>query len=218
MTAPSGGYVRLTAGGDIATTQSWSTGFTVSVPGSATSQSDLQTLLGAFRAAWEIGWATATTTKIASINAADTRLYRYRAYLYAPSGGPAILQASEDRTALLGTQTGSSVPTQTSIVATLLSGLPGRSYRGRMYLPATAITLGATHQTTQTVVNGLATTVAGIITAVNAATTGTPFGEVVVAGLQGRIPISSVRVDSEPDIQRRRADKVSPLFYGNANV
>lgn len=218
MTAPSAPYVRLTAGGDIATAQSWSTGCAVTTTNNVISQEQLQALLGAWRAAWESAWQASTTDNRLSVNnQSDTRLFRYRAYLYPANGGQAVLQAAEDRTPLPGTST-ATLPAQTAIVATLLSGLPGRSYRGRMYLPCTGATLQVNHQLQATRAQGIATSVAGILSAVNAFASGGPFGVAAVAGLQGRIPVSSVRVDTEPDIQRRRADKLLPVGFGTANV
>ena len=218
MTAPSSPFVRLTAGGDISTTQSWSCGMAVSAPGSAVTQSQLQALVGAWRAAWESAWSAATVAnRLSAYASVDTRLFRYRGYLYPAGGGPAVLQAGEDRTPLAGTGT-VPYPTQTAIVATLLSGLPGRSYRGRIYLPLTGIVLQSNHQLTAAQATGIATSVAGIASAVNSFASGGPFGVASIAGLQGRIPISSVRVDTEPDVQRRRADKIVAASFGTANV
>lgn len=208
MTIPGVAYVRLTASGRIAGTQSWSTGISVSVTGGTVTQSQLNALLATFVTAFTALWNTGTTLALKAANGSDVDLRSFRAYLYGPSGGTAALQAATDITPIPGTKATNLLPTQTALVATLLSGFPGRSNRGRMYLPWTGGGLDGTHQVTSSDTTAISNAVGAMLTAVNAGVGSGPFGRVVIAGLRGVVDVTSVRVDSEPDIQRRRADKI----------
>lgn len=112
---------------------------------------------------------------------------------------------------------------QCSLVATLETGHRGASYRGRIYLPFTGKAFGTNHQAASADVD-----------AVNAALAGTSPGNdnlldsfrracinhndtsatnVVWSRHLGiASPITSVRVDSRVDIQRRRANKQVPAY------
>lgn len=214
MTIPNSPFTRFVLRGDIGGTQSWSTSFAMAPPPGTVSQSTLSGILASVSARAATWW-NATTGGIGARNTADTRLLGVDAYLYGGgSGAPASLQASIDYATPLVGGSSTAHPTQTSIVVTLLTGLPGRSFRGRMYLPMTGGALGSNHQLVQANVTDYAAAAKAFMDGVNSDAVVPDFGRVSVAGSAGPIPVTSVRVDSEPDVQRRRANKIQAAFYG----
>lgn len=211
------GYVRVTAGGNISGSQTWSVGLSLAAD-DATTVATLQDFLAGFRTIFETRLWASTGTTLRQRNSAQVTLARYRAYYYPFAGQPVGAQAAIDITPLAGQAGGGYHPTQVSLVASLLTGLPGRSYRGRMYLPFTGATLENDNQASLTDITAMATGVKNLIADVNTLTTTTGPGDVVIAGSAGNIPVTSVRVDSECDIQRRRANKVLALRTNIQNV
>lgn len=105
------------------------------------------------------------------------------------------------------TGTGSAVhPNQISMVATLRTGLTGRSFRGRMYLPATGCSMTASTGLAATGVDStVASAVASFFSACNA---DGAVGIVSVASSRVGVltPVNRVGVDLRLDVQRRRAN------------
>lgn len=207
MTTPTAAYLRLVIYGDISLSQTWSCGLAMSPPPTLVNQGDLDALLAAAEPLLSAWWGSSGTTGVGSVNAADTRLLGVRAYLYGSGTGPADLQAIRDRVTPLTGAGNTPSPTQTCLVATMLTGLSGRSYKGRCYTPSTALTLDATHQASQTQTDRVAGAWRDLINGLNGVAA-PEFGRVQVHGSRGNYPVTAVRVDSEPDIQRRRADKI----------
>ncbi len=145
---------------------------------------------------------------VTAINA-DTAYTAVRVYAY-PSGGPLASFVGE---ALIaggtGTSTAASLPLQIASVATLHTGFAGRRYRGRMYFPVNALALTA-HQFNSSLYSGLSSNVRAFFVSVNGIA---GVGEVVVlsqVGTGDAVPVTSVFVDSRPDVQRRRAASLTP--------
>ena len=136
------------------------------------------------------------------------------AYKY--SGGPTAELVSEaDMTAVTGASAGQTLPLQCSMVATLLTGRPGRSYRGRMYLPATNATLsqGQFSSITDATAAGVAQLLGQVK---NVAPTMQPVVASATVGVM--TPIVQVRIDSKIDTQRRRSQSLIPARTSIANV
>lgn len=210
MTLPTNVYTRIVLAGTISGTQTWSTGLALSPPPSTVSQSDMDALLAAIKPAVTAWWGS-SSLDICGINAPTTTLAEIRAYLYSgiPGTGAGLQAINTYATPLVGTSS-QRVPVQTALVASMLTGLPGRSFKGRCYTPATGITLGADHQVAQTLLDAIGGKWKALIDSINAVSS-PEFGRVVVHGARGNFAVTQVRVDSEPDIQRRRADKILPL-------
>lgn len=125
-----------------------------------------------------------------------------RCYSY-PTGGPSASFVGVAPLVNSGTST-RVVPLQVAVVVTLLTGFSGRRNRGRIYTPwcltttAGALTTGNASDT--------ASWWAGFLSKVNVATE--PGHCVVLSQVAGSAnDITSVRCDTRPDTQRRRADR-----------
>lgn len=141
------------------------------------------------------------------------------AYYYDGSSSRAALQA-EGPYSHAGTSSGSDMPLQTCCVATLLTGRPGRSYRGRIYFPYLEGALTA-HQFVDTFCSGMASDVAGWFETVKTASGGgfLPAVPVVMSSTKSAMtPVTEVRVDSKPDRQERRDQKSAILHAESAAV
>lgn len=97
-------------------------------------------------------------------------------------------------------------PLTTSFCVTTLTGRPGGSYRGRMYLPAAGMPLDASHRFTA---GSMTTIVQALATWMGAGHTVGQYGiPVVVSRTLGvATPITALRYDNKPDTQRRRANR-----------
>ena len=122
-----------------------------------------------------------------------------------------LVQAAESSLSPSHSGTGTpAMPPQTSLVMTLQSDRPGRSYTGRSYLPA----LGASINSTSLRVNlgtlqSYADAYSGWLQDVADAAPGSPagFGPVVVSTkMDLRSPVTAVRAGDVLDTQRRRRD------------
>jgi hypothetical protein len=108
-------------------------------------------------------------------------------------------------------------PLQQCVVATLLTGLSGRRNRGRMYWPASGLATQTGYQVSASVVTALSQQLADIFNEING---NEAAGVVSVVSQTGSTshPVTSVRVDSKPDIQRRRANKEQALTVVSSPV
>lgn len=109
------------------------------------------------------------------------------------------------------------LPLQTCIVATLKTGFAGRSYRGRMYWPMTCMSL-TNHQLVQTQIDSLANGLKQYFDTLNALPVDRTPAVVSQVGTGHWTAISSVSVDSRPDIQRRRAHQQAELFQKSVAI
>lgn len=117
---------RVVLSGGLALGDEWSSSFHCDVIGVST----VALTAGAVKDALEDNWST-----IASSYYSGTTLNRISVYEIPITGGPATDQAEETVT-LAGSSSSVPVPANVAVVATLLTGAPGRSRRGRMYWPA----------------------------------------------------------------------------------
>lgn len=194
------GTVKCSIGGDLAGGEVFS--YTLAFRGAANwDQTRLDRLNGAVAAGLENAFLTAAVK--GHFNA-TTVWQTIRCYLY--TGGTAAAIISEQGGInIAGTAAAGSLPNQVSEVVTLLTGLPGRSNRGRIYLPPMSVG----------VVSGAGQNGAGVTDTLEALRSmlqgikdlpddGAP---VVVASLRtgSMRDVTSIRMDSRFDVQRRRA-------------
>lgn len=206
MSIPAG-VARFVLAGHLGATEIFETGFWE--VGDFATQADVDSAAAAAATAFLADMAGAATNMLRTVDGYDeVRVYGY------PAGGPT---ASFVGTAALGTtgSSSSSNPLQTCCVATLLTGAAGRRRRGRMYLPATGEAL-VTSEFTSARVTAIANAVASFLGF------GAPdptHGPIVLSQVAGtHAPVTQVRVDSKPDIQRRRAESLAASAQHTSTV
>jgi len=137
--------------------------------------------------------------------AEDSAYTLLKAYIY-PAGATAatgVVQATVSKSGFGAAE----LPDQASLVTSLRSDNPGRSGRGRVYLPANGVGL-QNHQMFSTDLTNLANVMQAYIQHLNTSSIGTDELDVVVRSLtQGVVRlVSSIVIDSRIDTQRRRAN------------
>lgn len=166
-----------------------------------------------------LAWAT----NIAALNSGNVLPAPLRALL-SPSGAVVSIrceyrdasdrlqQAAEVALPSPAPGTGSATkPFQTSLVSSLLTGRPGRSYRGRLYWPALGAIISASDLRLSDVnAQSYCTAVGQFLTAVqNAAPAGTGVTLGVVSQtLSTRSAVTRIEVGDVLDVQRRRRDSL----------
>jgi hypothetical protein len=118
-------------------------------------------------------------------------------------------------TPLVGTGT-AKMPPQSAVVATLLTNVPGRSARGRLYWPALALTLSSS---TLRIAPADQQTIAGGTSAwLQALEAAWPGSEDIRSTVNSRVkgtntPVTAIRVGDVVDTQRRRRDQLLEANY-----
>lgn len=208
--------VRLVASGTIAGTQTWSIGIRVAPTAGGPfpnpiNQATLDTWVTNRVINFRDWWSTVQGSggaAIATLNTADTLLTALKGYYYpANSDAASVMSTPTFGTALAGTSS-TNAPAQTALVASLLSTTPGRTGRGRLYLPGTGLPIAGDHRSGAGTAGGSARNTASLLTAINGSSLAGSSVVCIVASTAGPRPITSVRVDNRPDVQRRRADKL----------
>lgn len=139
-----------------------------------------------------------------------------KVYCY-PTGGTTATYISEVPVSS-GTGTGGhNLPEQICMVATLLTGVAGRRNRGRMYFPAFGVAIAADNQFDSTLPGALADALAAWFTDIASINAPSPVVVYSVAGSAVN-PVVTVRVDSKPDIQRRRVNREAATSTASAAV
>lgn len=206
--------VKIVPYGTIDAEQDWSTGWFFKVAGLATPPTTTQmaTMLSGLESDLQY-WFNA----LKGFCAGNTELLGVRGYFYPAHSGHSTVVSELALTTPIGGTSTANLPTQSSIVASLRTGVSGRSARGRSYFPATGMLLNGNAQ----------------LTDANCVTIAQKYGNVLAdlsldiasaLGSSGVAPviwsqkttsthqIIQVSVDSRPDIQRRRADKVAATY------
>lgn len=202
--------LKVVARGTIESVQSWSTSFwyAVSLVSSAPTAAQLTTLADGTDDLLSTWYRAMLDFCGPDTKRVDTGLYYY------PSGSIHASVAGESAHAGTDSGTGGQyMPTSVSIVASLRTGIVGKSARGRSYFPATALPVTSNHQISGssclTVAEAYGHMLADV--ALHIVAGSSPFSEAapVVASFKtgGTHIITNVEVDSRPDTQRRRADK-----------
>lgn len=205
------GAVRVTFGGTIVGSQTWSCGieFLMGTFGGIMPQDVLQTWLED-----DVNPAVGTfMTAIAAVRSQYVIWTNTRASVYTPTG---IVQAAETPagTYTVGTTQISQNP-RNALVVSKISGVPLRTARGRLYLPA--LGLQPVPSTGRVKVNDRDTVGAATVALYNAIAATTlqeqTLSAVVLSPTTGlSYPIRSLRIDDLFDTQRRREDKFAPAY------
>lgn len=204
--------VRFVIGGTIATVQTWSTGIWVrtTLAGGSWGLSNQQAVTDAWRSMVESWWGA-----LKGFCAADVEFTQVRSYFY-PAGTTEAVSVCESLVSSPVAGTGSTpLPTQTAAVASMRTGVAGRSARGRSYFPVNGQGLGADHQLSGANCGSIAGAYQDLLNGINAYD-GTAHSLTAnicsVASFTKGITrdITQVIVDSKLDTQRRREDKLAP--------
>lgn len=207
--------VRAVIRGTIASVQTWSTHIDFTQIGTgAVSQSALDTWLASFKTAVNTWWGAAGSMAANNDNTLVANQlvgYYYLTALSAPS------LTSLQTLSLAGTSVASvNNDYRTAMCVSLLTNVPGRTNRGRIYLPVNRIALSSSHRFTSAQGSQMATAVANLIDAGNLIALGS---NAVGAGpYNSTHPYQTVRVDDLPDTQRRRTNKLVPAVIGTAPI
>lgn len=155
-------------------------------------------------------WSADLKVKLCGLLSTDSGYDLVTVYGY-PAGGPKA--ANIGQAALVGgVGTGTNTQyNQVAACATLLTGAPGRSNRGRMYIPINGKIPSSTPngpQIDSTSYGNVSTGLATFFANWKTAHTGV-MGDPAVVSITASVAnlITSVRCDSKADIQRRRANK-----------
>lgn len=128
-----------------------------------------------------------------------------------------LIQAAESVLATPKAGQGSpSKPYQTAVVTSLLTGRPGRSYRGRLYWPAQALSMSTSDlRITGPAAQGIADAMGAFLTDVAELTPGGVGVRPVVVSqtLDVATPVTSVSVGNIFDVQRRRRDSLDEARF-----
>ena len=203
-------HIRMVAGGRAGTADSWSVGLTAAAP-DVPEPSQLNAFADAAWPAWNQWW-NGGSPSVNSIAPSDFFLDSLRVYFY-PSGAASATVVGEHIPAS-GINGGAdhTQPNEECLVVTLTSGRAGRHGRGRMYVPAGGGAL-VQHQRTSDDCEAVATATKNLIEALNGVdVSGWSQGLVVIGSAALPIyPCTGVKVDSIPDVQRRRQFKMVPV-------
>lgn len=177
-------------------------------------QADLTRICNQVRDLWQANFLTAAIRNYFHTATVWTNLTAY----YYSGGANTSLTAVAPIATGAGTLAGSPLPNQLAVVATLLTGVPGRSNRGRSYLPAPNAAQLANGQLPTATATALATQFGAFLTAVKAYN-GSEVIPCVASPHTGLIrSLTSVRVDTKLDTQRRRANKTAITSASTVNI
>ena len=158
-----------------------------------------------------------------SINNGNCQCTGWAMYAYGSTSTTSVAVNEYEFGGPIGGEGSASLPNLTAMVQSLRTDVSGRSYRGRMYLPATGATLTSDGHFTNAQCTGMALATSKYLTALGTALTPTGGGTgatPVVASFTKSIctEITQVLVDDIPDTQHRREDKLGAAFTGVAAV
>lgn len=210
--------VKLVLSGPVNSEQRWSTGIWVAVSGSTPSQIQLN----AFGADAVTAISTPANGAALALWQSMTGYDTITPYYYAANSLHATLVGAPQPASQFGTGSTGSVPAQCALVASLRSSTPGRSGRGRNYIPLSKPgAMGNDSQATTSACTALASAWAAVLAAINGLTT-SPFTspQVSVASFTKGVlyPVTRVVVDSIVDTQRRREGSMLASSISAQNV
>lgn len=203
--------MKVVVYGDMITVQSWSFGLDFTFLASGATQAQLQAWTDAARAALTT-WAAASNS-FQTNNPSDVRILGIKGYIYHAGTSAAAFQSLSNLVTPLAGGSVSITASQISIVQSKQTGTPGRHYRGRMYVPLTGVAMTTGHKIPSGICTGQSTATRALINAWNAiALAGNSVQAIVASRTPLPLPIRQISTDNDPDVQRRRSDKLLPSF------
>lgn len=212
MSLPAGIHAQIILGGAIGV-ERWSVGYwlrydsSVSLPTPAEANTYALAILNQFNT---LVWSGATAS-VKAQNSTDTTLDTCTVRFY--DGNTLMVDGLATITPVAGTG-GGAHPGYVACCVSLLTPFPGRSKRGRMYLPATAMPVNGTTSLwlTNATVDAFAVNLAGYFAnSVHVPSWGSPasFTVVIMSKLLGSTSdVVNIRIDNIPDTQHGRTKKL----------
>lgn len=200
--------MRVQFGGTIGANGEWSNTLEFLLSGPVGSQATLQAIATAIRSnlSADTSWKTAYCT--------DTNLLTVKCLYYANNTGTATLVAEASGAAIPGTATPVHAP-QVCSVASLRTTLPGRSYRGRTYVPYRGTNIAASGILTSTGQGLVSLFVNRLVTQVGAALASSSLTAswVVWSSKNGTgTPVAAVLVGTQADTIRHRGRNANETY------
>lgn len=211
MVALAGPAIRVVMQGRIDTSQTWSVSIwnqVVTTVGTGFTQAQLNTLAADMDTIAQTCFSTYASSVHPDTDFRQTSVYHYPATVL----NSTQVAVSPARAAAVGTGTGN-LPVQCSCVVSLHTGTSGRSGRGRNYLPFTGAILTTHHQFNTTPITNAAIAYQAMLQSFLSYTSGGSNVASLIPSVASHVtglmyPITQVTVDSDPDVQRRRSDKI----------
>lgn len=207
--------VRITMGGKVGTTDTWSTTQAFQVHGGVPSAADMNGIANAAALLWAADLWDLATFGYKTYVPPTTDWSLCKTYYY-PAG---LAVATESGSKAITPDPGTNVgfcPPQIALVVSLHTGFAGRRNRGRAYLP-TPCNLTTNGHTSSAVTSHTATNFAKYLTDVNAMTVGSLSFNACIGTFNAPI-LTSVSVDDVVDTQRRRRDKQVATVTSTATI
>lgn len=208
--------VKIVLAGSMSGGEQWETGFWMTGTGvhdGATANAQAELIWGTLTSSDASGAMRITSIRIWDVSITFSEV---RCYLYLDGVHAAAIGSFVPAVPIHGQAPGNIMPHQISACMTLNTGLAGRSHRGRMYLPATALSLSAGGMFQHPDIDPVVAAWATAFTDINAAND----GKIVVCSRKLGIttPVSGVAIDSIPDVIRRRAKQLQQQWVQSAAV
>lgn len=206
-----GGVVRFVFSASNTGGEVINTGFWVFLNTSTPSQADLDTLTTDAATLWNVQSALLQGFCYAGVS-----WQQVKSYYYDGTGPGAALQSVKPLLANAGTQITGGSPIDTCLVVSLRTGLPGRTKRGRMYLPLHSAVSATSGQVPAATCTAFSNAVAGTFNSWNGAHPG--FVSVVSRTSTSSAAVTQCQTNSVTDVQRRRENKLVPNNNALATV
>jgi len=210
-------YIRIVHRGHLDSNQTYSFGLAYYPSVSTPSSAALNTFAAAVAAAFNTG-PLGSGAAIRSCLGSPGVWNGISCYFYVAGQATAQLGSAVDYATPVTALGGSTGPNDAAIVCSLRTTTPGRSGRGRAYLPGNGCTF-ASHQLSSPTPSAIASNLVSYIQALNLLTYSSGSGVIVVANNRDFPPsVTRVVVDSKVDTQRRRENKIGATTVVSSTV
>lgn len=205
-------YYRIAIDGNfVSTPEVWSTSFAATSSDTPPDQANMNSWAEAILT--YLGGTSTPAQQLRAWMSSVGQITRVRIYWYQSIGASAALVAASTGAGFSGSGTVIHPP-QLAAVYSLLTGIPGRRYRGRMYWPAVGISTGTTF-TSSGLNLSAAQNFAQFLDAVTTLEPGPESIQPAVVSTVGNVvtPVTAVSLDNVLDTQRRRRDALVGSRY-----
>jgi hypothetical protein len=219
---PAGDVYHTTLGGAMYTDR-WQIGFWQSVTGmttipSATQMNTDAASTGAFFSS-DV-WNSGAGQSLKPLNAASVNFDIVRNAMY--RNGVLVQTGLANIAPVVGTGT-TAHSASTALVCTLRTGQAGRSFRGRIYLPATACPVSGSNMQTSVTLSVLIVNLKTFFDHMNVNDINFPGTPTLRVGVLSQVlstiaPVTTLSVDSKLDVIRRRQDKIGAAATASATL